>query len=105
MPRQKAELEANQSSGHVYSGMVNWWHSNIDQARVEVIWRGILGLIVVFIIAHYLAKAHAAFMLNVAATKRASQVRREQKAFENQIKDMDRPARQRPAVKLFDKEN
>jgi hypothetical protein len=94
-----AELAANQSSGHVYSGVVNWWHSNDpDQARIEIIWRGILALIFVFIVAHYIAKAQAAFMQDVAARKRAAQGRREQREFANQIKDMDQASQQQASL-------
>jgi len=97
-----AELASNQSSGHVYSGVVNWWHSNDpDQARVQVIWHGILALILVFIVAHYIAKAQASFMQDAAKRKRESQGRRAQREFENQVKNMDRVSQQQASQEQF----
>lgn len=96
------ELAANQSSGHVYSGVVNWWHSNDpDQARVQVIWHGILALILVFIVAHYIAKAQASFMQDAAKRKRESQGKRAQREFENQVKNMDRVSQQQASQEQF----
>ena len=90
----KAEVDAKASAEH-YSSLQVWWHSNdASQAEGTVIWRGILALIPIFIVAPYIAKAQADFMYNAARRRRESQARRGQEAFETQIKEMDQANQQ-----------
>jgi hypothetical protein len=81
--RAAAEL-ANRNS------IMQWWNSSEpSKARIWVIFFGLAGLYIVFVVAHFVALLHSSAMRSVAEKRQEKRNRQEQHKFDSKMQDME----------------
>jgi len=84
--KKTAELAANQSTGHWYSGTVNFLHGGeAVTATTPFMFLGCFGLIGTFIVAHYISAFQINLQRSFAEGSRNRQLRRERREFEEKL--------------------